>query len=279
MASSIEPQVARHYTRSDLEPAILQGLLAAGKDPEKLAPADLSPVDEFHTGGRQATLDLAAQMGLTPAMHLLDIGCGIGGPSRTLAETYGCRVTGIDLTESYVRTAEALARRVGLAGRVAYRQASALDLPFEEASFDGALMMHVAMNIADKPRLFAEVHRVLKRGAVFAIFDMMRGEGEGEVAYPVPWAGSAETSFLATRTAYRAALEAAGFEVAEQRDRSAFGLAAFREGRARAAANGGPPPLGLHILLNTEAAQKIGNVIDNLERGVIAPTELICRVR
>ena len=95
-------------------------------------------------------------------MHLLDIGCGIGGPSRFFATERNCRVTGIDLTEDYVRTAEALAQRVGLADRVSYRQASALALPFEAGPFDGAYMMHVGMNIEDKPALFTEVRRVLK---------------------------------------------------------------------------------------------------------------------
>ena len=85
-------------------------------------------------------------------MHLLDIGCGIGGPSRFFAEERGCRVTGIDLTDDYVRTATALAARVGLGGQVSYRQASALALPFEAARFDGAYMIHVGMNIEDKPR-------------------------------------------------------------------------------------------------------------------------------
>ena len=173
----VEHRVAQHYARSDLEQAILDALVASGKDIDRLHPSDLSPVDEFHTGGNQATIEFAAQIGFAPDMHVLDIGCGIGGPSRHFAGQQNCRVTGIDLTEDYVRTAQALARRVGLDGRVSYRQASALALPFEPGTFDGAYMMHVGMNIADKPAVFAEVRRVLKPGSRFGIFDVMRTGG------------------------------------------------------------------------------------------------------
>jgi ubiquinone/menaquinone biosynthesis C-methylase UbiE len=277
-ANDIEVRVARHYARSDLEQAILDGLVASGKDLDRLAPDDLSAVDEFHTGGRQATVELATQMDVRPGMHLLDIGCGIGGPSRFFAAAHGCRVTGIDLTEDYVRTADALARRVGLAGRVAYRQANALALPFEAGTFDGAYMMHVGMNIEDKPGLFAEARRVLKAGAELAIYDVMR-TGGGELSFPVHWAATAETSFVASAAAYRQALEAAGFEIGKTRDRSAFARAFFRDAQARGAAAGGPPPLGIHLLMKAEVARKLANVMANLERGLIAPTELICRAR
>jgi ubiquinone/menaquinone biosynthesis C-methylase UbiE len=272
-----EHRVAQHYARSDLERAILDALVASGNDIEKLAPSDLSPVDEFHTGGRQATVQLAAQAGFEPGTHILDIGCGVGGPSRYFAEAHGCRVTGIDLTEDYVRTAEGLARRVGLAGRVAYRQASALALPFEPGTFDGAYMMHVGMNIRDKPLLFAEARRVLKTGGPFAIYDVMR-TGEGELGFPVHWAATQETSFVDSAAEYRRALEAAGFEVSKERNCRDFAREVFREAQARAA-EGGPPPLGTHILMKADVAQKLANVISNLDKGLIAPIELVCRAR
>jgi ubiquinone/menaquinone biosynthesis C-methylase UbiE len=258
-----------------LERSILDALAAAGKDLDKLTPADLAPVDEFHIGGRPATIELAAQMEVGPGLHLLDIGSGLGGASRYFAQERGCRVTGIDLTVEYVRTAAALAKRVGLDDRVSYRQGSAVALPFASGAFDGAYMLHVGMNIADKAALFAEVRRVLKPNAVFALYDVMQ-EREGPLSFPVPWASGAHTSFVESAPAYRRRLEACGFTVRKERSRRTFAIEFFQQMRVRHAHAGGPPPLGLHILMGASAPQKIANMLDNLERGLIAPVELVC---
>src|SRR5450756_2506846 len=94
----IEQAVARHYAHGSLEAAILNALAAAGKDVNRLTPKDLAPVDEFHVGGRQATIAFAAQFGPRPGMRLLDVGCGLGGAARYFAHEHGCQVTGIDLS-------------------------------------------------------------------------------------------------------------------------------------------------------------------------------------
>ena len=169
-----EDSVAAHYAHGDLQRAILAALVAAGKDPEHVTVADLAPADEFHIGGRQATIDFAAELGAARGMHLIDIGSGIGGASRYFASALGMRVTGVDLSNEYVGVAAELARRCGLSAMVSYRQASATALPFANESFDGAYMLHVGMNIADKAKLFAEVRRVLKPAGVFGIFEVMR---------------------------------------------------------------------------------------------------------
>ena len=207
---SVEQSVAQHYTHGSLERTILDAMSAAGKDLDRLNPSDLAPVDEFHIGGRQATIDFAEQLDARPGMRLLDIGSGLGGASRYFAQNHGCRVTGVDLTEEYVAVAEALARRVGLGASVSYKHGSALSLPFAPGAFDGAYMIHVGMNIEDKARLFAEVRRVLAPGGVFGIYDVMR-ERDGALTYPVPWASSAETSFVATAADYRRAARGRGF--------------------------------------------------------------------
>lgn len=269
-----EDSVARNYTHGSLEQAILDALRGQGADLDHLTPAGLAPVDEFHIGGRQATIELAARLGFQRGMRLLDIGCGLGGAARYFADEHGCRVIGIDLTSEFVEVANSLARRVGLAGMVSYQQGSAVDLPFAKDSFDGAYMLHVGMNIEDKARLFTGVRGVLKAGGMFGIYDVMR-TGEGELTFPVPWAPDPETSFVSEPAAYRSLLEAAGFEVIEERNLRDFAVDFFRQARARAAQGG--PTLGVHLLIKSEFARKMGNVVGNLERGLISPVELICR--
>jgi ubiquinone/menaquinone biosynthesis C-methylase UbiE len=271
----IEQAVARHYAHGSLEQAIWDALAAAGKDVDHLSPGDLAAVDEFHIGGRPATVEFAGQFGVRSGMRLLDVGCGLGGAARYFALEHGCHVTGIDLSGEYVGVANALAARVGLGDRVSYRQASALDLPFAAGSFDGAYLFHVGMNIENKPAVFAEVRRVLAPSGKLGIYDVMR-TGAGELSYPVPWATIAETSFVADADTYRQALEAAGFEVLKERSRRDFALDIFQKMRARGAA-GRPAPLGLHIVMGAEAAQKVTNMIGDINRGVIAPVEMICQ--
>ncbi len=272
----IEQAVARHYAHGSIEETILKALAAAGKDVNRLTPKDLAPVDEFHVGGRQATIAFAEQFGLRPGMRLLDVGCGLGGAARYFAHEHGCQVSGIDLSGEYVAVANALAARVGLGERVSCKQGSALALPFAPGSFDGAYMFHVSMNIEDKSKLFAEVRRVLAPSGLFGIYDVMR-LAAGELSYPVPWASGPESSFVVDAASYRRALEAAGFEVLKERSRRDFALEVFQQMRARGAA-AGPAPLGLHIVMGANAAQKVKNMIGDISSGVIAPTEMICRV-
>lgn len=268
--------VARHYTHGTLLETIRSGLESLGKTPGTATIDDLAPVDEFHIGGRRASEEFLGRLPLDSSSHVLDVGCGLGGAARLAAARFGCRVTGIDLTPEYVEVGKALCEWVGLDGRIDLRQGSALDLPFEDALFDAAYMLHVGMNISDKRALFAEVARVLRPGATFGIYDVMR-TGEGDLAYPVPWAEAPETSALAAPGDYRGALEAAGFAVAEERDRRDFALEFFAALAARTAAAEGPPPLGLHLLMGPTAKRKVANMVENIEAGRIAPVELIAR--
>lgn len=273
---SKETAVAEHYTHGALLEAVRTGIEALGKAPETVSVDDLGPIDEFHIGGRVASDHFLSQLPLEPETHALDVGCGLGGGARFAASRFGCRVTGIDLTAEFVETGQVLCAWVGLQDRVILHQGSALELPFDPAGFDAAYMMHVGMNIADKGRLFAEVARVLKPGGTFGIYDVMR-TAEGDLSFPVPWAERAETSAVGAPEAYAQALGAAGFTVEVERNRRDFALAFFAELAAKTAAAGGPPPLGLHVLMGQSRAEKIKNMVENIAAGRIAPFELIAR--
>jgi len=114
---TVEGEVARHYTQSELTRTVLDALRSAGKNTDALTPADLAGVDEFHTGWGPQTVALAQTLELTPQLKVLDVGSGIGGPARHFASAYGCDVTGIDLTPAFVELANELTFRTGLAGR------------------------------------------------------------------------------------------------------------------------------------------------------------------
>lgn len=267
--------VSRHYARGDLLDAILAGITELGKSPDTVTIDDLAPVDEFHIGGRQASRDFLSQLEITPDNHVLDVGCGIGGASRFVAQEYGCRVTGTDLTNEYIETGTTLCDWVGLSSRVRLVQGNALDLSFPDAAFDKAFMLHVGMNIPDKLALGREVWRVLKSGTLFGIYDVMK-TGEGAIDFPVPWATDQDGSSLGSPDEYKQALVAAGFEIICERNRKDFALKFFADMKARAAA-GAPPPLGLPVIMGAEAATKIQNMVANVTRGTIAPVEIIAR--
>lgn len=272
-----EQAVAEHYSHGELEREILHALTTVGADPEHLDPEQLAPVDEFHIGGRRATVALVEQLDLRPGLRVLDVGSGLGGTARYLAHRHGVEVTGLDLTAEYVAVAESLTRRTGLAERVEFRQGSATSLPFPDGAFDRVCMLHVGMNIADKAALSTEVRRVLVGGGTFGLYDVMR-VGSGEVVYPVPWAATSATSFLAEPQRYRMLLAQAGLPVQAECDRRNFGIDVLREIRPTVAREG-PPALGLHFVMGPDAALKVANMIGGLERAVLAPTEMVCLAR
>ena len=214
-------------------------------------------------------------MGLDRESHVLDLGSGLGGPARTLAEAHGCRVTGIDLTRSFCEAATAMSGWLGLSRRVRFVQGDATRPPFPPASFDAAMTIHVAMNIAAKDALYAAAMRALKPGRIFAVYDVLQGEG-GPVVFPVPWAREPTISHLATPAQMRELLSGAGFEIREEIDSTEVGLAWFRE-KAAALAGAAPPPLGFQLFLGDDYARMTRNQVQNLAEKRIRTVAYVCR--
>jgi ubiquinone/menaquinone biosynthesis C-methylase UbiE len=269
-------QVARHYADDvGLADAISEKLRSNGKDVTKLTTADLAIVDEFHIRGRKATLELAEQMNLGARSEVLDIGSGLGGPARTLAETYGCRVTGIDLTQPFCEAATAMSNWVGLGDQVSFKQGDATHLPFEDRTFDAAMTIHVAMNIAAKDKMYLEARRVLKPGGIFAVYDVLQGEG-GEVLYPVPWAREPSISHLATPEQMKTLLTGAGFTLLDVQD-STEESQSFFEKMTEQMAKTGAPPVIWQLFLGADFPLMARNQVRNVTERRIRTVSYICR--
>lgn len=271
----VNEAIQTHYTRAELGDVVLAALERAGKDVHRLSPEDLAPIDEFHIRGRAATLELARAAGLDATKRVLDVGSGVGGTARCLAKEFGCRVTGIDLTDEYCRAAALLSTRTGLAHLVDFRQGDATELPFDDQTFEVVWTAHVAMNIPDKARLYAEMHRVLKPGGTLAIYDVLAGPS-GPVLYPVPWARTPDTSFLVQPDALRGLLADAGFTVADWSDTTDAARAWF-VALAEKIRREGFPPLGFQVLLGNDFQVMAQNQGRNLQEGRIVLGQVVAR--
>ena len=256
-----EQDVARHYASGDLMARIDAALTKAGVDPANPNTADLAPVDEFHIGGGLATEAFANKLPFKRGDRLLDVGCGLGGPARYFANRFGAHVTGVDLTPEYIEVAIELSRRTGQSKLTSFEVGSALAMHFADAHFDGAITVHVAMNIRDREGLYSEIARVRKPGAMFDIYDVMKGNAE-PIDYPVPWAMTEATSHLCTPSETQALLRGTGFKILEVEDRTSHAQAFFRRAIEATKAAGGPAAVGLHLLTGETTRQKFANMLN-----------------
>ncbi len=275
MQKSVSEAVQTHYTRSDLGDLILAALEKAGKDVSRLSPEDLAPIDQFHIRGRAATLELARAAGLDATKRVLDVGSGVGGTSRCLAKEFGCRVTGIDLTDEFCRAATMLTAKTGLEHLVSFRQGDATDLPYDDQTFDVVWTEHVAMNIPDKARLYQEMYRVLKPGGTFAIYDILASQS-GSIHFPVPWARTPETSFLVQPDELRKLLGEAGFAITDWMDTTEMARVWYVS-LAEKIQKEGFPPLGFHVLMGADFQVMAQNQGRNLQEGRIILGQVVAR--
>jgi SAM-dependent methyltransferase len=251
-------KVREHYSSTDLTDRIKSALATVAPEGQRLTVDQLAPLDQFHTRGILATAELATAAGLDASTRVLDLGCGVGGPARYLAATFGCQVTGVDLSPGLIDAATYLTVRCGLSDRVTFQAGDAVHLPFEDAAFDTVFLQHVAMNIEDRAALYAEVHQVLRTGGRFVTYDVVLRDGD--VVYPAPWARDASTSFLLSEGDTRTALEQAGFKVALWRDDTQTALDWFKRVMA------GSPPSGLNlgVVMGADFPAMTGNLARNL---------------
>jgi SAM-dependent methyltransferase len=252
--------VREHYRATGLTDRIASALATITPHAQTLTVAQLAPLDQFHIRGILATEELAGAAGLEPSSRVLDLGCGIGGPARYLAATFGCMVTGVDLSPGFIDAATYLTARCALGDRVTFQVGDALHLPFEDSAFDAVFLQHVAMNIEDRAALYTEAHRILAPGGRFATYDLVLRDGE--VVYPVPWAREASTSFLLSEGETRTALERAGFQAVVWRDDSQTALDWFKATLA------GPPPSGPGLNLGVVLGPDFQAMTANLARNI-----------
>lgn len=265
-----------HYVRSDdLVADIETRLRQCGREPGRVTAAELAGLDEFHVRGRSATLEVAGRLGVGDASRVLDVGCGLGGAARTVADAYACHVVGVDLSSEFCRAASILSAWLALEDRVAFVPADVTALPFHEDRFDAAMSLHTGMNVEDKDGMYREIHRVLRPGAAFVAYDVVRGPG-GPVRYPVPWATGPEASHLVTTEEMTSQLGDAGFRVVEVEDSSDEGLAWFTDLRQRTAESG-RPAVGFDVFLGPEFAAMAENLVENLAERRIRTAMVVCR--
>jgi SAM-dependent methyltransferase len=267
--------IAEHWGRGDVYGLIISALAKAGKPLEGLTVEDLAPVDHYHARGFPATVELADRLPIRPGDHILDIGCGVGGPARYIAQRFSCRVSGLDITEPYVQAANKLTALLRMEGQVQVLLGDGQKLPYGDACFDGAYALHVTMNVADRPRFFAEAWRVLRPGAFFALTEHGLGP-QANPHHPVPWSEDGSGAYLVTPQQTQALLQGAGFTGIDVEEAGAKYLAGYKRA-VQLAERGQLPPLGVHLLMGENAVLKMSNAGRNIEEGRTRPIEVICR--
>lgn len=269
--------IRRHYARGSIINRIERAFAQSGLTPKTVMPADLASIDEFHVRGRLATEELANRIVYPPAPRILDIGCGLGGAARYLANTTNGQVVGIDLTLDYLEAASLLTTWTGNAPNISFVNADATRLPVLSESFDVAWTQHAQMNVASKPGFYGEIARILRPGGQLAFHDIFR-RGSRAPFFPLPWADDPSLSFLASPDATRELLERLDFEVLHWEDQTRQSLQWF-EARLNGVRERRPSRLGLHLLMGDTAREKLENLVESLARDRLAVVQGLARKR
>lgn len=262
----LNQKIENHYLKKGLFEDIVDRLVEQGLDLHSVSRADIASVDEFHVRGAAVSLELANSIELRKA-HVLDVGCGLGGPCRMLAAEFDCICTGIDLSTEFIRTAAELSKLVKLDDKTSFVQGDALHLPFANQAFDVVWTQHVQMNIPDKGKFYSEIKRVLKPGGHFLYYDIYK-KGEDEITYPMPWASSEDQSFLFETKDMDQILSDLGLKKVGAKDQTKSGIEYFEAVRAKIKESG-PPKMGLNVLMGESTMPKLMNLLTHLKEGKI----------
>jgi len=262
-----------YYSPNDLYNRIIRGLDEIGIDLSRVTLNDLQPVDEFHIRGDTATNELIKLSSFTPDMHIIDVGCGVGGSTRRLSYESGCLVTGIDLSDEYIDVAERLTQLLNMQERVKFKAASAMELPFEDNTFDGAWSIQMNMNIEDKSGWLSEVYRVIKPGGRAVLYEVC-GHKNSPCHFPVPWAQDSTMSFLIPPEPFRDVITSAGFDIDIWNDKTELAQKAFAH-MTEPAGEPDLPVLGVHLLVGDDIKTKAYNLHRNLEEQRVSLIETV----
>lgn len=262
-----------YYSPNDLYNKIINGLNEIGTDLSQVTLDDLQPVDEFHIRGDAATKELIKLANFTPDMHILDVGCGVGGSTRRLCHETGCCVTGIDLSDEYIDAAERLTQLLNMQERVKFHATSALNLPFDDNTFDGAWSIQMNMNVEDKLGWLRETYRVIKPGARAVLYEVC-GHKNTPIHFPVPWAQDSSMSFLVPPDAFRDVITSAGFAIEVWNDKTDLAQKAFAN-MQEPKGEQSLPELGVHLLVGNDIRTKAYNLRRNLDEERVSLIETV----
>ena len=264
--------IVEHYEKPNMGEAILAALKMKGIDVTRLKPEILYALDQFHTRGIVGTKEQANLVKPNETMHILDIGCGVGGSARYLAWNYGCRVTGIDITKSFIETAKLLTKKCSLDHVIDFEEGDATDLRFDNDKFDVIWCQNVSMNIEKKDLFYKEISRTLKPDGRFASSEYALGHG-GSPYYPLPWARRRQESFLISQEDMRLFTEGNGLEIIEWVDKSKQVLAIA----PRALKNLEDDEAGLKLVAGEDIASRMSNSTKSMIDGHIENIMMVAK--
>jgi ubiquinone/menaquinone biosynthesis C-methylase UbiE len=257
------------YSEVDLVDIIDRMVTEAGwQDP--LSPDQLDRLDQFHVGGMDAVDTLISSLGVRTGDKVLDIGSGLGGPARRVAQKTGAAVHGVDVTQSYVEAAQFLTGRSDLGPLVSFEQVDIAALG-TSTPYDAAITIHVQMNVEDKVSFFGAIRANLRPGGRLALWEIC-STGENDPVWPMPWSMDGTDSYLTTGDGLRQAAIDTGFEVLEWSDETQWATDWF----ASTFKDGPPPGPALPKLLNDgftrvlNLAGALGDGTVSIVRGVLA---------